>query len=375
MKAMRYWILTVVLLCVAVTCSAADFEAQTGLNYQAWSSDSDESGDQFYLPVYLRGTMRQLSWQILAGYAYSSGDLDDNGDRSISGLLDTQLNLAYDLPQIAGFDWLVGVDFNLPTGKTDEDPQDLEIMRDPDLSPIVSPGQGFNINPFVNLARRWDSWTFGIGAGYAFQGEYDYSTANRDYDPGDILNVAAETVYDWGSGWQTRLFGQYATFGTDTEGGQDLLERGDILLVGAGAQFQRQVYALGLTVQAILRDKSEYRKASAVGIGTESRNSYGDEWLAEISGQYHLSAKTIGSAALSGLFVEENEFEKSSVFYAGERTKAALTVGFLHELSDKMNLQTQVQGFIMDDDPNWLHPNEDRTYRGWAVSLDLTRRF
>ncbi len=375
---MRTWgclILTAWLLWAAIPCDAADFEVHTGLTYRAFRSDADESGDQVYMPLRLRGTIRRLSAEIVAGYAATGGELEGNGDRSISGILDTQLKLAYELPQTAGLDWLLGLDVNLPTGKTDEDPRNLKIMLDPDLVSIVSPGQGFNFNPFVNLARSWNAWTFGIGAGYAFQGEYDYSTDHPDYDPGDIFNLAAETIYDWGSGWQSRLFAQYATFGTDTESGEDLLKRGDILLAGTGAQFQRDAYTLALNLRAIFRDKSDFRQGDAVGIVTESRNSQGDEWLAHLSGYYNLSDTTTASVAVSYMYVEENDYESTSPFYVGKRTKAALAIGLSHEMNERLGLQAGLEGFIMEDDPNWLHPNEDRTYHGWTVSVSVSNRF
>jgi hypothetical protein len=375
MRALGYLMLTVALLWTAVPCSAADFEAQAGLDYRAWTSDAHESGAQFYLPVHLRSTIRQLSCDIVAGYASTTGDLAGDGDHSISGPLDTQLNLAYELPHAAGFDWLLGLDVNLPTGKTDEDPRDLKIMLDPDLVSVVSPGQGLNFNPFVNLARRWNAWTFGIGAGYAFQGKYDYSTDHRDYDPGDIFNAAAEAAYDWGNGWQTRLFGQYATFGTDTESGKDLLKRGDILLMGAGVQFQHDPYTLGLTLQAISRAKSEFRQSASTAISTEDHDSNGDEWLAKLNGQYSLSAATTVSAAVSYMDVEANEYDKSSAFFVGRRTKTDLALDLNHELSDRLSLQCGLEGFVMEDDPNWLHPNEDRTYHGWVISLTVNNRF
>lgn len=354
---------------------AMDIEARTDFRYQGWSSDADESGFQYYQPVYLRGTLDRFSMEMVAGYAATGAELEGNGDRSISGFLDTQLNLAYTLPQTLGVDWLFGVDTNLPTGQTGEDPRDLRVMLDPDLVSIVSPGKGLDFNPFVNLARRWQAWTFGVGSGYAFQGEYDYSSVDRDYDPGDILNFAAEILYDWQSGWQTRLFGQYATFGTDTMGGEDLLQRGDTLLMGAGVRFKQESYAIGLTLKAISREKSEYRLASGTGIGTEARNSYGDEWLADLDAQYHFSAATIASATLSYVYVEANEYEESSIYHVGQRTKAALGLGLGHALNDWLHLQAGIEGFLMNDDPNWMHPGDDRSYKGWSVSLAATTRF
>jgi hypothetical protein len=381
MRAFVYSMLTIILLGTAVPCSAEDFEAQMGFRYRAWSSNADESGYQIHLPVHLRGAFERLSWGVVAGYASTSGELaptvaEPGGvDASISGILDTQVNLAYLLPNLAGFDWLIGMDVNVPTGRTNRNPQDLKMMIDSDLVWIVSPGQGLNFNPFINLGRRWHAWTFGLGMGYAFQGEYDYSTDHPDYDPGDLFTTALEIRRDWESGWQARLFGQYATFGADTLGGQDLLQRGDVLLAGAGLRLRRETYGLFLTLQAITREKSKYRHGADPGISTESRNSYGNEWMADLGGHYRLGQATTAGATVSYLHVEANDYDRLSDYHIGQRNKAALALDVRHELNKRLRLKAGIEGFIMEDDPNWRHPAEDRTYRGWSLTLSAATRF
>lgn len=375
MRALCCLLLAVAWLGPTTPCNAADMEAETAFRYQAWTSDADEEGYQAYVPAYLRGSLDQFRWEVVAGYADTGAELEGNGERSISGFLDTQLNLSYVLPRTLGLDWLFGVDTNLPTGQTGEDPRDLKVMLDPDLVSIVTPGRGLDFNPFVNVARRWQGWTFGAGAGYAFQGEYDYSSVDLDYDPGDILNFAAEILYAWQSGWQTRLFGQYALFDTDTLAGQELLERGDTVLIGAGLRYKQEAYSLGLTARAITREKSDYRLTSGAGIGTEPHNGYGDEWLADLDAHYRISAATSASATLSYFYVEANDYDEGSLYHVGQRTKAALSLGLGHELNDWLHLQAGLAGFLMDDDPNWMHPSDERSYRGWSVSLAATTRF
>lgn len=375
MRAFCCLLLAVALVSPAVPGRAADFEAETAFRYQAWSSDADEDGYQAYVPLYLRGTLDRFRWELVAGYAATGADLEGLGDRSISGFLDTELNLSYVLAHTLGLDWLFGVDTNLPTGQTGEDPRDLRVMLDPDLVSIVSPGRGLDFNPFVNAARRWGGWTFGAGMGYAIQGEYDYSSVDQDYDPGDIWNFAAEILYDWQSGWQARLFGQYAIFDTDTLAGEDLLQRGDTLLAGAGVRYKQEAYELGLTVRSITRQKSDYRLTSGAGIGTEPHNGYGNEWLADLDARYHLSAATTVSATVAYMYVAENDYDPSSIYYVGQRTKSSLGLGLGHELNDWLHLQAALAGFLMEDDPNWIHPGQERSYDGWSVSLAATTRF
>ncbi|MDA8139725.1 MAG: hypothetical protein M0036_13835 [Desulfobacteraceae bacterium] len=375
MRSLFFLLLTAVLLCTVVPAMAAEIEARTDFRYQGWTSDADENGSQFYWPIYVSDKLNQWRLELVAGYASTSGKMEGSGEHSISGLLDTKLDVAYAMPHTLGVDWLIGVDTNLPTGQTGKEPADLKVMLDPDLVHIVSPGEGWNVNPFVNLARSWQQWTLGFGAGYAFQGKYDYSSVEKDYDPGDIMNLAAEAVYKPASGWQTRLFGQYAIYGTDTLAGQDLLKRGNSLLVGAGVRYEQSAYGLGLTLKAISRDKNQYQQTSGIGVVTEANNSYGNEWMADLDGQYHLSKATTASAVLSYVNVEANGYETSSIYYVGQRTKTSLGLGLEHALTKQLNLKAGLEGFLMDDGSNYLHPGENRRYQGWAVSVAAITRF
>ena len=355
--------------------AAADFQARTDLRYQVWSSDAGESGSQFYWPLVMQGTLDRWRIELKAGYATTSGKLENLGEQSIGGILDTKLNGSYTLPKILGVDGLIGMDVNLPTGQTAQDPRDLRIMADADLVTVTSPGEGWNFNPFVNAARRWCAWTFGAGIGYAFQGEYDYSATDRNYDPGDILNLATGIDYNWGGGWLTRLFGQYATFGTDTLAGQDLQKNGNTLLVGISGRYEQEGYGVGLTLKMITRDKSEYGSSAGSGIDVEPHNSYGNEWLIELDGQYHLSAGTTVSAYLTYLSLEANDYPADAIFYADKRTKTALGLIVKHRLSGWLELKGTLEGFYMDDGRNWFHPDAERQYTGWAVSVSAVTRF
>jgi hypothetical protein len=336
MKKTLYAWLTAFLL-VPFSVNAAEFHATTGFSYQSWSSDEDESGSQLLIPISMDGLQERFSWHVNAGYASTKGDLANGSEGSVNGFLDSQVGAAYTLENAGGADWLAGIDFNLPTGKTGLNENDLRAMIDPDLVSVISPGQGFNVNPYLSVARTWDPWTVGLGVGYAFQGKYDYSDQSENYDPGDIFNAALEIKYAVSSVWNLQLRGQYATFTADKLDGDDLLQKGDILLIGA-------------TVQ-------------------------GEEWVSQIQGQYTLSPKTKFIAGLSYLYLAANDYESSSAYYMGRREKVTLSLGAVQELSKTLNLECNLAGFNMKDDPNWLHPDEDRTYQGWSVTAAVTKSF
>lgn len=353
---------------------ASEYSGRTGLTYQSWSSNKDESGSQLYLPVQLDAARDRFYWYAKTGYASTDGDLDGDSKQSISGMLDSQVGLTYALPHWAGFDWLVGLDLNLPTGRTGRDEREVRIMIDPDLVSIVSPGQGFNVNPTLSLARQWGSWQAGLGLGYAFQGEYDYSDQTRSYDPGDMLNIAGQMNYDFSDIWRLKLQAQYVTTSTDQVDGRDLLDKGDIWLLGAALSRSTSTWQVSLSLQEIIRGKAKVKDSSG-SLVTEPRDSQGAEWIADLSGRYTLNPRTALSAGLQYLHVAENGYPRSSNYYMGSRQKVALTVGVQHQLDDALDLQFALGAFAMDDDPSWLHPDEDRRYQGWSMTAAVVRKF
>lgn len=368
------WLAVGLLFFFHMPAFAADISVQTGLSYQSWTSDEDESGSQLYVPVRFNSEHERLSWNLTAGYASTSGELAGASDRSISGMLDTQAGVTYLLPDWGGIDWLVGLDLNLPTGQTGKDERDVRIMIDPDLVNIVSPGQGFNINPTLSLARRWERWSVGLGLGYAFQGQYDYSDQTREYDPGDIFSAAAQVGCDFAQVWKWSLQAQYLTIGMDQAEGQDLLQKGDTWLAGTALRRSDKTWDLGLSVRGLFRGKAKIRDAGGA-LATEARNSQGDEWAATLNGRYQWRPGTGFTAELSYLYLTENGYESSSTFYMGERRKISLALGWLQQLGETLDLRCTLGGFSMDDDPNWLHPDGNRLYQGWSLAAYLAKRF
>jgi hypothetical protein len=361
------------LILISAPGATAEISGHGGLTFESWSSDEDESGSQWYAPVQAIGEYGHYTWFVTGGYAHTSGKI--NGDwRSIDGILDTQAGAAYILRNRGGADWMLGIDFNLPTGRTGQDERDLRIMVDPDLVSITSPGRGFNVNPYLSVARRYGSWTFGLGAGYAFQGEYDYSERVEAYDPGDIATVSGQVEYAVSEAWTFSLQSQYAAFGKDEVDGNELMQKGDVWLFGAGLRRTTRNWETRLGVQALFRGKAQILKSDG-NLDTESRNSQGDEWIADIETRHHWRPTTTLLYGLQYRYLSDNEYEQASPFYAGKRQKVALSIGLIQRLAANVDLECTLKGFSMSDDPNWLHPGETRTYTGWALSAAVGKHF
>jgi hypothetical protein len=361
------------LILIGAPGAAAEISGRSGLTFESWSSDEDESGSQWYVPVQVSGEYGDATWFVTGGYAYTRGEFDGDS-RSLGGILDTQAGAAYTLRNRAGADWMLGIDLNLPTGRTGQDERDLRIMVDPDLVSINTPGRGFNVNPYFSVARQFRAWTIGLGAGYAFQGEYDYSEQVDSYDPGDIATLSAQVEYALTEEWSLSLNSQYLTIGTDKVDGDELLQKGDAWLFGIGVRRAGPKWETRLSLQSLFRDKARILKSDG-NLDTEARNSQGDEWIADLETRHRWRPSTTLIYGVQYRYLSENEYARSSPFYAGKRQKVSLSLGIVQRLAASLDLECTLKGFSMADDPNWLHPDEERTYTGWALSAAIAKHF
>ncbi|OEU84529.1 MAG: hypothetical protein BA873_08365 [Desulfobulbaceae bacterium C00003063] len=376
MKKLILFISVVTILFGGGITSAVDIEVRTGLNYDWWESDSDDQGEQFFIPIQIDAQYEDFSCRVLTAYTYTSLDPSGGQDQSLSNIVDTKVNLSYKILEKFPVDILFGLDLNLPTGRTDLEEKELYLIMDPDLISITSLGEGFNINPIVTLAREWDKWVAGMGLGYMWRGEYDYSSNYKDYDPGDIFNLCAEVAYDFSPEWRSRLFGDYAQYGKGEVDNTDFYQEGDFFSVGLGVHHYQSTWDAGLTIKGIFRDKSEIQPyQGATSISTEDKNSHGDEWHADLSGRYFLDDKTTLNSALEFLWIDKNGYSSDSDFYIGKRNKISLGFGIVRLLRTYLEAELNVKGFYLDEDENWYHPDDDRDYKGFSIGAKLTSRF
>jgi hypothetical protein len=242
---MKYLSLLAVVLCVTMLTapvSAVDFNAHTGFQFDWWDSDDDRKATQMSIPLTIDGKHQEYSLRVLTGFARTSVELADGTDESLSSILDTKLNFSYEVPGKLPLDLLIGLDLNLPTGKTDLSADELILIQemDPDLISITTFGEGFNINPTINAVKKWKDWVAGMGVGYLFRGEYDFSVDTKKYNPGDVINVSAEARYYSQSDWDTRVFGYYAHYFKDKLDGDEIAQEGKRFLIGYGINYDQE---------------------------------------------------------------------------------------------------------------------------------------
>ncbi len=348
--------------------------ASTGFHLDWWDSPNDDKGVQYYIPLKIETRYKAFSIGLLTGQAYTMCNPSEGDKRSISHILDTKLNLAYEVIGTMPVDILFGLDLNLPTGKTNLKDKDLCVIMDPDLVSITSLGEGFNINPTIALAKEWHEWIFGVGVGYVFRGEYDYCKSLHDYDPGNIFTVTSRIQYTPSVNWSFRFFMNFSKYAKDEVDDEDYYREGDFLQLGIGGKYTRDRFDIECVLQSILRAKSKFA-TDENNLEKENDNSHGDEWLAKINGHYYMDERTILNSSLDLMLITDNDYPKSSRYYWGERKKASLSVGITRVLASHLTGALGLSGFYMSDDETWYHPDSDQCYRGFSLEVKLISNF
>jgi len=352
---------------------AAQTEVKSGMHFDYWSGDNSSKGMQLYIPIEASASMNDFSLELLGAFVYTTVDPDAGDKESLSQMSDTKLNFSYGIHDRLPFDLLFGLGFNLPTGHTDLSASEMTLIAPPDLVSFPTFGEGFNINPSVTIAKDWGRFIAGLGAGYTWRGEYDYSYQYENYDPGDVLTVTGEMGYDLSEALFGKLFAQYVNYSKDTVDSNDYYQEGPVKIIGTGLNYKAKSWDLAFTLAGILRDKSKVQDGTA--LPKESKNSHGDEITAGISFRFHQNDSTTYKCSSGLVSIQENDYETSSPNYIGKRQKISLGAGMDKKFTEDTTGSFNLEGYVMNDDKNWYHPAEDVTYKGFSLSAMISKKF
>jgi len=356
---------------------AIDVEMETGFQFDWWKDSESNSGGQSFIPLKISAQMKEFSMSVLTGYAYTFFAPYSGENDSISSALDTKLNFSYPILDKLPFQVLLGLDFNLPTGKgtTELTSQEINQALDPDLVSITRLGEGFNVNPTLSLAKEWGNWVAGLGIGYLWRGKYDYATDLRNYDPGDIFTATAEVRYEFSPVWSARLFGQYARFGEDKVEDHSSYKEGDTYLTGVGLRYSQKTWDAAFAFRYILRENSEF-PTQAGDMVNPGHGIHGNESTGDLLVRYLVSDRTTLWTRLYGLLLEANDFPSDSSFYVGQRQKISLEIGGKRIFGKYWEAGLFLRGFTMHDDARqYPDVRGGRTFNGLSIGANLMARF
>ncbi len=372
----RYAWITLLLIFIAIPgYCLSDLTLKTGFQYDAWENDNNEEGAQFFMPVDISGGYDNFSCRLLTAYVYSSYENTGVLDVSMGNMTDTKVNLSYEITGKYAFDILFGLDFNLPTGKTDLSTDRLNLIMDADLVSITSFGEGFNVNPSVSVVKQWDKLTAGMGIGYLWRGEYDFSENTKNYDPGDIWILNGRVTYDISGEWQAMGTVKYADYGIDQVESADFYEEGNFLEMGAGVGYFRPKWDAVFTVRSIARDKEKIPSPTTGLLVSETNNSRGDEWVLNQVTRFHMDDKTTLSVMLQYLNIDSNDYPSTHSLFTGKRDKYSLGFSASRKLLPGIDGAFTLKGFNLEEDRNPDHPTKDISYDGYSIGVSITASF
>jgi hypothetical protein len=356
--------------------SVADTKFQTGFHFDWWASDDHDKGMQLYVPLIADSQYKDFSFKLLGAYAYTKVDLSDTPSASLSHFTDTKLNISYVIENRLPFDMLLGLGFNLPTGYTDLKDKDIVLIVPPELMSITTYGEGFNINPMVVFSKQWEVWAAGVGLGYNRRGQYDFSSVLTSYNPGDIFNINAELRHNFTPEVTGRVFGEYIAYTKDKVNGMDFFQEGAVTVVGLGAKYAQPAWDLGFTLKGIFRGKTEFQQGGGAIVAAEDHNSHGNEWIGDVSYNYFMNEATTLNAGLQLLMIEKNDYPSSdSAFFIGKRQKTTLACGLTRALRPDVKFVLDLKAFLMNDEKNVYHPEDDLKYKGFSIGSALAFSF
>ncbi len=360
-------------ICSTIDVAPIEFSVITGPHFDWWESDTDDKGTQFFAPLQISAQSGGFAFTMLTAYAYTTMDLDGESDESLTNLIDTKMNFSCEFVNKFPFDVLLGLDLNLPTGKTRLDKENLSRMLDPDLVSIHNYGEGFNLNPTLIMAKTWKDFSVGMGLGYVLRGEYDYSDEFRDYDPGEIFNATGEVVYYISDVWKTAFSVEYGTISEDDLDGDEYYKEGDYYLLEYLLFHTGKKWDATFNLSALFRGKSEFQDIGG-SLSTEDRSGYGDEYEFNTIYRYFLSDVTTLKTQVGVLWITDNDYSSNHPLFWGERKKYALGMGVVRQLSPGLDCEIFLRGYYMTDEPTW-YADEDVNYTGINTGVLFSGRF
>jgi hypothetical protein len=372
MKRSAAMILSVLPLLWCTGAHAAELSVESGVQQEYWKDTRDSSGSQTLVPLRIEWNKGDATIGLLTGAVHATVDTPGTANPSLTHTLDTKLNLSYVVQGKLPVDFLIGMDLNLPTGKTDLSSADLALILDPEIVTITTFGEGVNINPTLSIAKEWGPWSAGAGIGYNVRRTYDVSTEAglTDYDPGDILSLNALLQRECSRGYVGRVFGKFSRFGKDRLRGADFFREGDYRMAGFGISRAGKAWEADVNLRGTFRGKAEI--LSGGSLVTETERSRGNEWSAEASVRHALRKDVSLSGSIRGLIVAKNGYPEGASRYNGSKEKIALSVGCDRHFASGMAAGVSLKGFLMTEEAQAVPQfREERTIRGIALAFRI----
>jgi hypothetical protein len=370
--ALRLVVSAALLLGAAAGAAADEWTVRTGIHLDLWDG-AGQSGHQVLAPYALSFDTPSWGASIRGAYGVSDRDPIGGGADSITGFTDTTLSGYYRFVA-AETEFRLGLDLDLPTGKSRLSVRQVLSVQDEDLVALERFGEGFDVNPNLRIYRNFGVFGLGLGVGYLITGKYDPTEApNDDLDPGNELTIALlGDVYATDT---IRVIGRasYTYFSADERRGSDVFREGDEIDLLVTAEWRPEPWWVAVTLRDIVRFKAE--RADAAGrLVTESRNSHGNDIRGGVTVGYIFNDVWTAQGAVDVRHVLANDYPTGDPLRDGGRTKVAVGPTVTFTPHRRFAVEAGFRYFIMDVEASPFFPRSG-TINGIHADLRLTYRF
>lgn len=316
--------------------------------YSSWTAEIDStklSITQFFTPVTGMIPLKDnLEMRFFS--AITSNNFDDGFEEySLSGINDLRLQFNQSLAEDK---LLVGLGFNLPTGKKGlQVPDEWKVMNALSSNyldfPVRRLGEGMGINLLVGGATHSGDARLGGTIMYQINGEYVPYQDGGDYDPGNFLTI--------NGGWEKSdeksaisLNASYTIYGTDKADGKESFKSGNSLSLSAALSSGSEKMKYTGVVGYLLRDRNTRYEldANSVAFKQDQLKLYGNEF--NIAGG--LSIQTENEMTITPHirfhFIGDDE---STSYADGSGTIIALGSGVARNIGEGVNMDVNLTYF------------------------------
>ncbi len=312
-----------------------------------------------------------------ASTSYTVGSASSGFD--LSGLNDTALTTCYNT-NIGKLNLRVGVDLGLPTGQTGLETENLgrsiyEDIRE-DLLLLNTYGEGLNIAPHFAASIRTGMFTWGLGGRYLNSGEYDPTSDvdGDEFNPGDSYTIVVSSLLKPGETDMVLLTLMRTTFGVDTQGGDDVFRKGDMISLDVRYTHIWSDNTMTTLVAVYSQQDKNERLSEGDVLKSETGNSNANTKEISIVNQYMYDRRITYTGVAGYKVADANEYGESDSLYDGGRDKIYVEPGLVWRLNKEAYTTFKLRYAIINDKKDG-YSSQDATYNVYNIDLGLVYLF
>jgi len=287
---------------------------------------------------------------VETSFVYNSDN--SKNDFSLNRFTDTIISTFYLFAPLPILQLRLGVDINLPTGKTDfSNDQINSLFIDniiADLVPVSSFGKGIGFSPnIIGTLALGKSMQIGFGARYEFSGEYDPTSevANDNYNPGDSLMLLGSFMYLSPNASRFVLDGQAVFTSRDRDQTLgDVFKQGDQYKISGRYVIPYKSLSVTLGVSYSTQGKNQAIGSSG-GVVTEDRNTNNNQWETYLFGTYALAKSFSVTWNYGYKKTLPNSVNSTDPLFDGGWTKQTVGGGIIYDLSKLVYMTANISLF------------------------------